>query len=463
MSGTPADTPGGGTNPQAVSTVCVVGSGGREHALAVVLGRTADVVVTPGNPGITGTTPEGHSITSTTTPAEEIEADLYVIGPEAPLVDGLADRLRAAGRLVFGPGADGALLEGSKAFMKEMLAEAGVPTARFGVFTEAGPAKEYLRTLPAPWVVKTDGLAGGKGVLVTESLAEAEADIDAKLSGDAFGEAGRQVVVEEGLSGPECSLLVLCDGQRLAALAPAQDFKRRDDLDGGPNTGGMGAYSPVPSVDDALVASLVDQAVAPLVAALRSRGIDYRGVLYAGLMLTPTGPKVLEFNVRFGDPETQVVLPRLEGDLTGLLAEVAAGRLTTVPRFAGTAAVCVVMASEGYPESPRTGDVIDGLDAAADLEGVSVFHAGTAALGDGPGVVTAGGRVLGVTGLGASIEEARDRAYAGVSAISWSGAQARSDIARAAAAAGDDNDDRDDNDTDVGGAIRAPRRQEVAR
>ena len=323
------------TNPEAgdvagvvdrpIRTVCVVGSGGREHALATVLGRTADVVVTPGNPGITGTTPEGHTITSVDRPAEEIEADLTVIGPEAPLVEGLADRLRAAGRLVFGPGADGARLEGSKAFMKEVLAEAGVPTARFGVFTEPDPAKAFLRSLPAPWVVKTDGLAAGKGVLVTGSLAEAEADVDAKLSGDTFGDAGRQVVVEEGLTGPECSLLVLCDGHRLAALAPAQDFKRRDDLDGGPNTGGMGAYSPVPGIDGPVVEQLVEEAVAPLVAALVRRGIDYRGVLYAGLMLTPDGPKVLEFNVRFGDPETQVVLPRLDGDLAGLLAEAARG------------------------------------------------------------------------------------------------------------------------------------------
>ena len=413
-------------------TVCVVGSGGREHALAQTLGRTADVIVTPGNPGISGVTAEGHVITCVPTPAEDIEADLYVIGPEAPLVDGLADRLRAAGRLVFGPGADGARLEGSKAFMKEMLAEAGVPSARFGVFADPAAAKAYLRALPGPWVVKTDGLAAGKGVLVTGSREEAEADIDAKLSGDAFGDAGRRVVVEEGLSGPECSLLVLCDGHRLVPLAPAQDFKRRDDDDGGPNTGGMGAYSPVPFVDDRLVDRLVDEAVAPLVAALVRRGIDYRGVLYAGLMLTPDGPRVLEFNVRFGDPETQVVLPRLQGDLAGLLAEAAAGSLHTVPQFGPEAAVCVVMASEGYPESPRTGDAIHGLDVADRMEGVTVFHAGTAA-GEGGspggGLVTAGGRVVGVTALGDSLEQARSRAYGGVAAISWRGAHARSDIA----------------------------------
>ena len=418
-----------------VETVCVVGSGGREHALALVLARTADVVVTPGNPGIGGVSAQGHTITSVDRPAGEIDADLFVIGPEAPLVEGLADRLRAAGHLVFGPGADGARLEGSKAFMKQVLAEAGVPTARFGVFDDAAAAKAYLGSLPGPWVIKTDGLAAGKGVLVTGDRNEAEADIDAKLSGEAFGDAGRQVVVEEGLSGPECSLLVLCDGERVVPLAPAQDFKRRDDADLGPNTGGMGAFSPVPSVDDGLVSELVEGSVVPVVAALRARGIDYRGVLYAGLMLTPDGPKVLEFNVRFGDPETQVVLPRLEGDLTGLLAEAAAGRLRSVPRFGDDAAVCVVMASEGYPESPRTGDVIGGLDAAAAVPGVTVFHAGTAAAADGgPGaVVTSGGRVLGVTALGGTLAEARQRAYRGVAAISWPGAHARSDIARDAA------------------------------
>jgi phosphoribosylamine--glycine ligase len=343
--------------------------------------------------------------------------------------------------LVFGPGADGARLEGSKAFMKEVLAEAGVPTAGFGVFTDPTEAKAYLRTLPGPWVIKTDGLAAGKGVLVTDSLTEAEDDIAAKLSGDAFGPAGRQVVVEEGLVGPECSLLVLCDGERLVPLPPAQDFKRLEDGDRGPNTGGMGAYSPLPFMDGALVDQLLDQAVRPLVAALRARGIDYRGVLYAGLMLTAEGPKVLEFNVRFGDPEAQVVLPRLDCDLAGLLAEVAAGQLTTVPGVRPQAAVCVVLACEGYPESPRTGDEICGLAEAGSVEGVTVFHAGTAAVTPGTdgqtaggrvAVQTAGGRVLGVTALADSLGQARERAYQGVAAISWPGLQVRSDIARVA-------------------------------
>jgi phosphoribosylamine--glycine ligase len=416
-----------------VDTVCVVGGGGREHALARVLGRTADVVVTPGNPGMAGATPEGHTISTTTAPAGEIGADLYVIGPEAPLVDGLADRLRARGRLVFGPGADGARLEGSKAFMKEVLAEAGVPTARFGVFADPVPARAFLRTLPGPWVIKTDGLASGKGVLVTDSLDEADTDIEAKLSGKAFGDAGLRVVVEEGLVGPECSLLVLCDGDRLAPLAPAQDFKRLGDGDQGPNTGGMGAYSPVPFVDGPLCDRLVDTAVAPLVRLLRARGIDYRGVLYAGLMLTPAGPRVLEFNVRFGDPEAQVVLPRLEGDLTALLAEVAAGSLTSTPRFRPEAAVCVVCAAAGYPDAPRAGDEIHGLAAAAAVPGVTVFHAGTGRSGTASPsidpVVTAGGRVVGVTGVGESLSEARARAYRGVAALSWPGMQVRGDIA----------------------------------
>jgi phosphoribosylamine---glycine ligase len=319
-----------------------------------------------------------------------------------------------------------------------------VPTARFEVFSDADRAKAFAHTLPGPWVIKTDGLAAGKGVLVTDSLAEAEADIEAKLSGRAFGEAGRRVVVEEGLCGPECSLLVLCDGRRLVPLAPAQDFKRLGSQDRGPNTGGMGAYSPVPSVDPSLVDWLVDHSVAPLVAALSARGIDYRGVLYAGIMLTADGPKVLEFNVRFGDPEAQVVLPRLQGDLTALLAETAAGQLTTVPRFLPDAAVCVVCASAGYPDAPRTGDGIRGLTEAGSVEGVTVLHAGTAAgpvVGPGGGagdggvgtqLVTAGGRVLGVTALGPTLEEARTRAYRGVALITWPGMQARTDIAQIA-------------------------------
>ncbi len=395
--------------------VCVVGGGGREHALASVLGRTASVVVTPGNPGIPG---------SVSTPPEEIDADLFVIGPEVPLVDGLADRLRADGRLVFGPGADGARLEGSKAWMKSILTDARVPTARHRVFSDVPAATVFLRSLAPPYVVKTDGLAAGKGVLVTDSLDEAVADVAAKLSGDAFGAAGRRVVIEEGLVGAEVSLLCICDGRRAVPLAPAQDHKRLGDGDTGPNTGGMGAFSPVPGVGKDLVEEVVERAVEPTLNALHLRGIDYRGVLYAGLMLTADGFKVLEYNVRFGDPEAQVVLPRLDCDLAGLLAEAAAGELLSEPSFVDDAAVTVVLAAEGYPTSPRTGDAIHGLETARALPGVEIFCAGV-----GPGLTTAGGRVLSVTGTGPDLATARDRAYAAVSKISWPGMQYRTDIA----------------------------------
>jgi phosphoribosylamine--glycine ligase len=408
--------------------VCVVGGGGREHALAEVLGRTAEVVVTPGNPGIPGSTPA---------PPEEIEADLYVVGPEAPLVDGLADRLRADGSLVFGPGADGAHLEGSKAWMKQVVAEAGVPTAAHGAFDAVAPALDFLRGLTAPYVVKTDGLAAGKGVLVTDSLIEAEDDVKAKLSGVAFGEAGRTVVIEEGLTGPELSVLAVCDGQRGVALAPAQDFKRIGDNDAGPNTGGMGAYSPVPQAGAELVADVMDRFVEPTLARLRDLGIDYRGVLYAGLMLTPSGPKLLEYNVRFGDPEAQVVLPRLseDDDLAELLAAAAAGSLRSEPRFGDDAAVCVVIASPGYPGEPRTGAMIAGIDDAVAEPGVTVFCAGVDRDAKGR-MIAAGGRVLNVVGVAPTIGEARVKAYAGVRRIDLPGMQYRRDIAAAAARAG---------------------------
>ena len=403
--------------------VCVVGKGGREHALAHVLARSAEVVVTPGSPAIPG---------SVDTPPDHVDADLVVIGPEAPLVEGLADRLRGRGTLVFGPGADGARLEGSKEWMKEVLVHAGVPTARYGSFADLDAARAFLDTLDGLYVVKTDGLAAGKGVLVTESRAEAAADVEAKLSGDAFGAAGRRVVIEEGLSGPELSVLAVCDGRRAVPLAPAQDFKRIGDGDTGPNTGGMGAYSPVPLAGPDVVDMVMDRAVEPTLASLRTRGIDYRGVLYAGLMLTPEGPKVLEYNVRFGDPEAQVVLPRLTSDLPGLLAEAASGNLRTEPAFSDDAAVTVVAAAKDYPSSPATGDAIEGLDEARAVEGVTVFFAGVDQDAEGR-LVTAGGRVLAVTGMGPTLAEARERAYRGLDRISWPGLQARRDIAEEAA------------------------------
>ncbi len=423
--GSGAFGPGDGCAVPRVMRVCVVGSGGREHALAHVLARTAtSVVVTPGNPGIPGSVP---------TPPEAVDADLFVIGPEAPLVDGLADRLRAQGKLVFGPGADGARLEGSKAWMKRVLVDAGVPTAAYGTFAadEERAALDFLASMPGPYVVKTDGLAAGKGVVVTESFDEARSAVIAYLSGAAFGAAGQRLVIEEFLAGPEVSILAVCDGKRAVALAPAQDFKRIGDGDTGPNTGGMGAYSPVPFAGREVVDDVMRTAVRPTLDALRGRGIDYRGVLYAGLVLTDAGPKMLEYNVRFGDPETQVVVPRLSSDLVALLAEAAAGELTSTPTFVDDAFVTVICAAERYPTAPRTGDVIEGV-AAAEATGASVFCAGVGADDHGR-LVTAGGRVLAVTGSGATIAAARDAAYAAVAHISWPGMQRRTDIARGVA------------------------------
>jgi phosphoribosylamine---glycine ligase len=410
--------------------VLLVGNGAREHALAWGLKRSAivdGVVCSPGNPGISELGP----CLPLERALESLETfDLVVIGPEAPLVDGLADDLRASGVAVFGPSGAGARLEGSKAWMKEVLAAADVPTARHATFdaTEQDAALAYLETLPGLYVVKTDGLAAGKGVLVTESLAEAREGVREYLAGRAFGDAGTTVVIEEGLTGPELSLLVLCDGSlRGVPLAPAQDFKRIGDGDTGPNTGGMGAYSPVPVADPGLVDQMMDRAVTPTLAALAERGIEYRGILYAGLMLTPDGPKIIEYNIRFGDPECEVVVPRLASDLAVHCAEAATGRLETPVEFRDDACVTVVLASEGYPAAPRTGDVIEGLDAVRDLEDVMVFHAGTKETADG--VVTAGGRVLAVTALGADIGAARARAYEAADRISWPGLVRRTDIA----------------------------------
>jgi phosphoribosylamine--glycine ligase len=420
--------------------VCVVGSGAREHALAVALARSASVVVAPGNPGMAALTP---SLRCTPAPPEEVDADLFVIGPEVPLVAGLADRLRSRGALVFGPGADGAQVEGSKAWMKALLVTAGVPTAAHGTFDAEAPAVAFLRSLgDGPYVVKTDGLAAGKGVLVTPNLEEAIDDVRGKLSGAAFGGAGRRVVIEEGLVGDELSVMALCDGRRAVALAAAQDFKRVGEGDTGPNTGGMGAFSPVPGAGEDLEDAVMDQAVLPTLAALGDQGIDYRGVLYAGIMLTPEGLKVLEFNVRFGDPETQVLLPRWSGDVTAVLAAAASGSLGAVPAptFDDQAAVCVVLAAQGYPAAPRTGDAITGLDAAATMEGVQLYAAAV----DGPhrvdgrdrldgALTTNGGRVLSVAATADTLTGARDRAYQAAAAIDWLGRHYRRDIAARAA------------------------------
>jgi phosphoribosylamine---glycine ligase len=401
--------------------VVVVGSGAREHALCFALSRTAEVVCTPGSPGIAGIA------TCVDDDPEKLDADLFVIGPEGPLVDGLADRLRAQGKRVFGPGAAGALLEGSKAYMKQVVRDAGVPTARFMTFTEADTAIAYLRDAPGPYVIKTDGLAAGKGVLVTDDLDAAITDVRDKLSGATFAGAGSTVVVEECMTGPELSVLAVCDGRKYVLLPAAQDFKRMYDNDEGPNTGGMGAYTPVPRVDvDALqVGPLFIQ---PTLDYLNAQGIDYRGVLYAGLMLTPDGPKLVEYNVRFGDPECEVVVPGLQGDVAALLASAADGALDPFGVGRARDAAVIVMIASDAP----AGGVITGVENANALEGVTVFHARTEAKKGA--LVTAGsGRILGVVGRGHTLREARARAYAGVKEINLPGGYYRTDIAAKAA------------------------------
>ena len=410
-----------------MSRCVVAGSGAREHALAWALSRDADVVVTPGNVGIAA-----HGISCVETPSTELEADLFVVGPEQPLVDGLADRLRAQGKVVVGPGAAGAALEGSKAYLKEFLAAAGVPTAAYGTFTDEERAREFLRSMAPPYVVKTDGLAAGKGVLVTDDLDEATRDVTSKLRGHSFGAAGRTVIIEEGLVGEECSLLVLCDGSDVVALAPAQDFKRVGDGDVGANTGGMGAFAPMAAMTPDLVARVLDEIVAPTVAELKRRAIDFRGVLYAGVMLTPRGPTLLEYNVRFGDPETEVLVPLYGSGLYDLLARVGQGRLAGATPSLSGAAVTVVLASHGYPKGSRRGDVISGLGTngqlARAIDGVTVYHAGTALDVSGR-FVTHGGRVLAVTGVGDTVVEARRRAYEGAALVNFEGRVMRRDIA----------------------------------
>ena len=410
-----------------MSRCVVIGSGAREHALAWALSKSTDVVVSPGNAGIAA-----HGIACDDAPATELDADLFIVGPEQPLVEGLADRLRAQGKIVVGPGADGAALEGSKAFMKEFLASARVPTADFGTFTDEADALRFLASMTPPYVIKTDGLAAGKGVLVTSDFAEASRDVREKLSGASFGAAGRTVIIEEGLDGEECSLLVLCDGKHVTALAPAKDFKRVADADQGANTGGMGAFAPMAAMNASLVDLVMRDIIAPTVTELIRRGVDFRGVLYAGVMLTAKGPKLLEYNVRFGDPETEVLAPLYGERLFDLLKRVGEQRLdNSVARTAG-AAVTVVLASHGYPQSWRKGDLIKGLGSdgqlATPIEGVTIFHAGTDRDGQGR-FVTSGGRVLAVTATGATIAEARRRAYAGAALVTFDGRVMRSDIA----------------------------------
>jgi phosphoribosylamine--glycine ligase len=380
-----------------------------------------------------GRSPEGHRIEVTLASAREVEADLFIVGPEQPLVDGLADELRSLGRVVLGPGADGARLEGSKAFMKEVATAAGVPTARHAVVESVEQAATFFASEGhGPYVVKTDGLAAGKGVLVTGNLEEALFDVEAKLSGRAFGPAGRRVVVEEAMTGPELSLLVLCDGTRALPLPVAQDHKRLGEGDKGPNTGGMGAYSPVPFAGSALVEEAMDNVVEPTLAELRRRGIDYRGVLYAGLMCTEDGLRLVEYNVRLGDPEAEVVLPRVEGDLVRLFYAAASGHLVEAEGVSRDATVCAVLAAQGYPAAPVLGARLRGVDQAGTVEGVTVLHAATSLDATGE-LHVAGGRVLAVVAKAQGLAAARTRVYEAIDRIELPGGQVRRDIAAFAA------------------------------
>jgi phosphoribosylamine---glycine ligase len=415
--------------------VLVVGSGGREHALVRALRRSPqapEVLCAPGNPGIARDAEllqaDPADLGAVVGAAVAREADLVIVGPEAPLVAGLTDALRAEGVRCFGPSREAAALEGSKALAKRVMADAGVPTAAFDVVHTVEDGLAAITGYPT--VVKADGLAAGKGVIIAGDEDEARAALEAILVERRFGATA--VVVEEFLAGEELSLLAVCDGIRAVPMAPAQDFKRIGDDDTGPNTGGMGSYSPVPGVDEARAAEICAAVHQPVLDVLRERGAPFSGVLYAGLMLTGDGPKVLEFNVRVGDTETQAILPRLRSDMLDLaLRATDEGGLEGVSlEWDQRSAVTVVLASGGYPDAPRTGDPVDGLDAIP--EDVEVTHAGTAQREDGA-IVTAGGRVLGVTALGDTVGAARDAAYAAADLITFDGRQLRRDIARRAA------------------------------
>ncbi|MBW3618790.1 MAG: phosphoribosylamine--glycine ligase [Actinobacteria bacterium] len=422
--------------------VLVVGGGGREHALAWRLAASSSVDAvesTPGNPG-TAAIGRTHDIdvedpAAVAELAERRGADLVVIGPEAPLVAGVADELLRRDIPVFGPTADGARIEGSKAFAKEVMAAAGVPTAGYVATADREEAQTALERSAPPYVVKADGLAAGKGVSICDTLPEAREAVDDLLVRRRFGDAGDRVVIEEFLHGPEVSVFGVCDGEDVVLLSPAQDFKRAEDGDAGPNTGGMGAFTPVPGFGLPDAGELSGLVFRPVLRELAARGTPYRGVLYAGLVLTDGGPKLLEFNARFGDPETQIVLRRLGSDLGDLLAAAATGRVRDVRvRWHDDAFVGIVLASGGYPGAYRTGLPITGVDEADAREGVKVFHAGTARAGDGT-LVTSGGRVLNVTGRGATIADAREVAYEAADRIRWDGLHRREDIALTASRA----------------------------
>lgn len=417
--------------------ILLVGSGGREHALAWKIAQSPlcrRLVCAPGNPGI-GKHAELRPDLKVTDAdglaalAREMQADLVVVGPESALEVGLADRLAAAGIPCFGPSARAARLETSKAFAKAFMERWEIPTAGFGVYEKLSEARDALKVFKPPYVIKADGLAAGKGVAISPDRKDAESEITRMLGGR-FGAAGARVVIEEFMDGEEGSLFALCDGTRAVLFGGAQDHKRAFDGDLGPNTGGMGAYSPAPVFTPELVAQAESRIVAPVVAAMAREGTPFRGVLFAGLMATAEGPKVVEFNARFGDPECQVLMMRLAGDVVPWLLACARGdlsRMPAAPEFRPQACVCVVMAAQGYPDSPLEGSIIRGADRDFGPH-VQVFHAGTRRDEKGA-LVASGGRVLNVCALGDDVGEARDRAYAAVKAIDWPGGFHRSDIA----------------------------------
>ena len=415
--------------------ILVIGGGGREHALVWKLAqdsRKPRLYCAPGNAGTadlaTNLPIAAEDVPALVTWAKVNRPDLTVVGPEAPLCAGLTDALQKEGLRVFGPSQAAAQMEGSKVFAKDVMVAAGVPAARSRTFTAAAEASAYVRQLGAPIVIKAAGLAAGKGVTVCATVAEAERAIRESLVDRAFGQAGARVLVEEFLDGEEASLLALVDGEHVVLLSSAQDHKRVFDNDQGPNTGGMGAYSPAPVVTPDLLPVIEREVFGRTLDELRKRGIVYKGVLYAGLMMTKAGPKVLEFNARFGDPETQVILPRLAGDLIPALEACIDGTLTPDHvRWKPQACVCVVMAAGGYPGAYPKGHEIQGLKEASAVKDAVVFHAGTR-LQDGK-VTTSGGRVLGVTALGGTLQVAVGRAYEAVVKIAWTGAQFRKDIA----------------------------------
>jgi phosphoribosylamine---glycine ligase len=414
--------------------VLLVGAGGREHALAWKLAqspRLERLVCAPGNPGIAriceAREVAGDDVAGLVRLARELPADLVVVGPEAPLAEGLADRLEAEGIACFGPSAAAARLETSKAFAKDFAARWDLPTAAFGVFEEPGPARAFLDRLTSPYVIKADGLAAGKGVVIAETRAQADTAV-AEMLGGRFGGAGARVVIEEFMAGEEASLFALADGEIVLPFGAAQDHKRAFDGDAGPNTGGMGTYSPAPVLTRELEARAVDEIVAPAVEGMAREGTPYRGVLYAGLMLTPEGPKLVEFNARFGDPECQALMLRLDDDLLPYLHAAATGGLARMrpPRFSSQASICVVLAAQGYPDQPLTGSEIRGAEADFGPD-VQVFHAGTRRDGDGT-LRASGGRVLNVCATGRDLAQARELAYAAVAAIDWPGGFHRTDI-----------------------------------